>query len=71
MTPPALAAYRRPHRVVPTADWDDSFRYHVTVCERDGIRVHARSNGTYRHDITEIAELAARERGEHLDWSRR
>ncbi len=71
MTPPALLAYRQPHKVAPVRDWDDSFRYHVTVCERDGIRVHARSDGTYRHDSVEIAELAARERGESIDWSRR
>lgn len=69
MTPPALVAYRSRHTVKPVRDWDDSFKYYTTVCERDGIRVHVQRNGTYRHDATEVKQLAAFERGEKLDWT--
>ncbi len=68
-TPPALTAYRTRHTVKPVRDWQDDFRTFVNVCERDGIRVHPLRNGTYRHDASEVAQLAAFERGERLDWS--
>ena len=71
MTPPALKAYRTRHRVVVVRDWSEDFGRFVPVCETDGIRVWMRRGGTYRHDASEIAELAARERGESIDWSRR
>ncbi len=71
MTPPALTAYRTKHRVVVVRDWSEDFGRFETVCETDGIRVYQVMGGRWYHHVSEIKELAARERGEPIDWARR
>lgn len=66
-TPPALIHYRSRHRIKPVRDWDDSFKYFALVCETDAIRVYP-VRGGFRHDPSEIKDLAARERGEKVPW---
>lgn len=69
-TPPALTAYRRPHRIVLSREWDLDMGRFTPVCETDGIRVYE-IDGGLRHDHSEIAELVKRENGVGIDWSLR
>ena len=67
-TPPVLAKYREAHRVEPIRDFDEDFGMFVFRCSHDHLRIHQERDGGWRHDASEIASLAALERGEPIKW---
>jgi hypothetical protein len=68
-TPPMLARYRECKRIVPSRDWSEDMGRFVAICANDNLRIWQAADGTYRHDKSEVKQLAAFERGEGIDWS--
>ncbi len=71
-TPPALLRFREPHRIVLSREWDEDMGRFTPVCGHDAIRVYTLRDGSYRHDPSEVKQLAAFERGwklgDPVDW---